>query len=226
MANYDGAGTLYALGTRITKLDTSGAPLVGTLNSYFTDSLVKVELGLEYEDGASVSAKNGSGVSCVAYQAPATLLRGVVSGFQFCTPDPNVLSFLIGGAVLEDEATPTPNAIGYAAPEVGTDPVPNGVALEFWTRGVLNGAYANTLPFFHWLVPRAFLKPSSNFALSGEDPTLPEFEGYSTQNNNWGDGGDGSWDYEAPFGSRVWQYVREATMPAPGTRFTAVVADA
>ena len=47
---YDGAGTLFALGLRITRLDSTGLPLVGANNCYTTDALVKIELGLEYED--------------------------------------------------------------------------------------------------------------------------------------------------------------------------------
>lgn len=223
---YDGSGTLFALGTRITKLDANGAPLVGAQNAYVTDALVKVDLGLEYEDGEEISQKNGAGVICVAYQAPSSLKRGTISGFQFCTPDPNVLQFLIGGTVLSDSAVPTPNQIGYAAPEVGTNPVPNGVSLEFWTRAIIGGSFAGSLPYFHWLVPRAFLRPSGAFALSGEDPTVPEFEGFSTENANWGDGPIGDWDYSAPFGQRVWQFVREAAIPTMDPAFVAVLADA
>lgn len=221
---YDGSGTLFAMGTRITKLDANGAPLVGASNAYVTDALVKVELGLEYEDGEEITQKNGAGIICVSYQAPSSLKRGTVAGFQFCTPDPNVLSFIIGGTVLNDSATPTPNQIGYAAPEVGTDPVPNGVALEFWTRAITGGAFASANPYFHWLVPRAFLRPSGNWSLSGEDPTVPEFEGFSTQNANWGDGPVGDWDYTGGFGSRVWQFVREATIPDLSPAFVEVLA--
>jgi hypothetical protein len=225
MAGYDGSGTLFALGTRITKLGDNGAPLVGAQNSYVTDALVKVELGLEYSEGEEISQKNGAGIVCVAYKAPDSLTRGTISGLQFCTPDPNVLSFIMGGLVLADAGDPT-TQIGYAAPEVGSNPVPNGVAFEFWTRAIQGGAYASSLPYFHWLIPRAFVRPSGTWALSGEDPTLPEFEGTCTQNANWGDGPVGDWDYTGDFGSRVWQYVREAAVPALDPAFVAVVADA
>lgn len=222
---YDNSGTLFAVGTRITKLGADGSPLVGASNAYVTDALVKVELGLEYEDGEEITQKNGAGIICVSYQAPSSLKRGTIAGFQFCTPDPNVLQFLIGGTVLNDTATPTPNQIGYAAPAVGADPVPNGVSLEFWTRAITGGSFATVNPYFHWLIPRAFIRPSGNFALSGEDPTVPEFEGFCTENANWGDGPVGDWDYTGGFGSRVWQYAREATVPTLSPpAFVAVVA--
>src|SRR6202012_1903184 len=107
------AGTLFALGIRVTKLDVDGAPMVGTGNCYTSDALVKIELGLEYEDAKEVTQLNGAGIACVNYQAPYTLKRGTISGLQVCTPDPNLLQFLLGGDVITDNPTPTPNDIGY-----------------------------------------------------------------------------------------------------------------
>jgi hypothetical protein len=207
---YDGAGTLFALGMRVSKLDADGKPTVGTTNAYLSDALVKVELGLEYEDAKQVTQLNGSGVACVNYQAPYTLKRGSIKGLQICTPDPSLLQFLIGGDVITDAATPTPNVIGYRAPQTGVEETPNGVSLEFWTRAVIGSALAVQLPYFHWVVPRAFLIPSGSWTLGGDAAMLPEFDGYSTQNPGWGSGP--SDDFDSP-SDRVWQFVREAAIP-------------
>lgn len=311
---YDGSGSLFAVGTRLTKLSESGAPLVGANNAYVTDALVTVGLGLEYTDGEEITQRNGAGRICLYYRAPDTLTRGIVDSLQFCSPDPNVLQFLIGGNVITragtaevqtvtitgtptggtwtltydgqttapldfdatntevDSAlealsnlepgdvtvtggpgpgtpytvtftiaqgdvaqmtadgsgltggvapavtvtTATPGTdltdIGYRAPEVGANNTPYGVSLEFWSQAVQDGAFASDLPYYHWVVPRAFVRPSDNFVLSGEDPMLPTFEGYSQQNRNWGDGPEGDWAYES---DRVWQYVREASEDVP-----------
>ena len=101
---YDGSGSLFALGVRATKLDTAGAPLVGSNTCYVTDALVSMGLGLEYRDGASVEQVAGNGGICMFYQAPDTLKQGTVSDLQFCSPDPNIMEFLIGGTVITRSA--------------------------------------------------------------------------------------------------------------------------
>jgi hypothetical protein len=207
---YDGAGTLFALGVRVAKLDASGLPTVGTTNAYTSDALVKVELGLEYEDAKQVTQLNGTGVSCVNYQAPYTLKRGSIKGLQVCTPDPNLIAFLIGGDTISDTATPTPNQIGYRAPLTGVEETPNGVSLEFWTKAIIGSAPATILPYFHWVVPRCFLIPAGSWVLGGDAAMLPEFDGYSTQNSAWGKGPNNDFTYPS---DRVWQYVREASTP-------------
>lgn len=97
---YDDAGTLFALGLRLTKLDAAGAPLVGTNNCYVTDSLIQIGAGLTFTENDAVTQTNGRGQTCVSYQAPDTLLNAVIDPLQVCTPDPNIFEFLIGGAVI------------------------------------------------------------------------------------------------------------------------------
>lgn len=205
---YNGAGSLFALGMRVTKLNEDGSPMEGPENSYKTDALVQAQLGLEYEDGEEIIQRNGAGQICLTYKAPDSLKRGTITGLQVCTPDPNVLAFVTGGNVLERNG----DQVGYQAPQVGTDPNPNGFSLELWTRAIIDGAYAG---YFWWVVPRAFVRPSGEWALSGEDPLVPEFEGFCTQNPNWLDGPQNDWDFDS---SRVWQYVQIASLPdlSPG----------
>jgi hypothetical protein len=315
---YDGAGSLFALGLRATLLDATGAPLAGDDTCYVTDALVAATIGLEYNEAEEISQTNGSGVVCLAYRAPDTLKQGTISDLQLCTPDPNVQSFFIGGDTIERAAvaevqnvtitgTPTggtftltysgqttapiaynanaaavtaalealsnlapadvvttggpgpgtpyvvtfavalgnvaqmtangalltggaapaiavttvtpgvvASTIGYRAPQVGVTANPNGISLELWTRAVVDSAYAADLPYFHWVLPRVYLKPSEGWTASGSDPMLPGFEGFSNQNANWGDGPlPGGWAFPS---DRVWQYARVATVPdlSPG----------
>lgn len=309
---YDNAGSVYAIGSRFARLDDDGSPLVGAGNAYVSRAIVTAGIGLEYSDGEEISQANGSGQVCVSYRAPDTLVRGTVSDLQFCSPDPHILQFLMGGTLIERAATsevqtvtitgtptggtfalgfdgqttgpidfdatnaeldtalealsnlapgdvtvtggPGPGtpfvvtfssalgdvpvmtlvtnsltggtaptvtittgtpgstltAIGYRAPEVGGDPLPNGVSIELWSRAVTDGAFASDLPYIHWVLPRAYVRPSDSLNLSGSDAMTPTFEGWSNQNQNWGDGPEGDW----PYGSdRVWQYARVATVP-------------
>ena len=210
---YNGAGSLFALGMRFTRLGPTGAPLVGADNAYQTDALVQMQFGLEYEEGEEIIQRNGAGRICLTYKAPDSLKRATISGLQFCTPDPNVLEFLIGGEVIEDGAG---NQIGYRAPEVGSEPTPNGVSVELWTRAIIEGAYAG---YFWWVFPRVFLRPSGDWTASGSDALVPEFEGFGTQNPAWGDGPNNDWIWGS---DRVWQYVQTDDFPITGPAFVPV----
>lgn len=97
---YDDAGTLFALGLRLTKLDTDGSPLAGSQNCYVSDSLVQLGAGLNFTSNKVVEQVNGRGQTCVSYQAPDTLQSASISPLQVCVPDPNIMAFLIGGAVI------------------------------------------------------------------------------------------------------------------------------
>lgn len=219
---FDQAGSIFAMGLRVTDLDTTGAPIVGTNHSYTSESLVKIELGLEYEDAKEVTQLNGQGIPCVNYQAPYTLKRGTISGLQICQPDPVLLQFLIGGDVVTD--TGGTNVIGYRAPEVGVEQKPNGVSVEAWSRAVIGSAYARTLPFLHWVIPQCYFTPSGTWAMASDASMLPELEGYCVQDPAWGTGPLN--DFAGMPTDRVWQYLREATIPDLSVGYLDVVAQA
>jgi hypothetical protein len=217
---WDGAGSLFGLGIRVTKLDIAGAPLVGLQSSYITDALVKAEIGLEYEEAKQVTQLNGSGIACVNYQAPFTLKRGTIGGLQVCQPDPNLVQFLQGGDVINDASVPA-RQIGYRAPLTGQEEVPNGVSIEVWSRAVIGSTYAASLPYIHWVIPKAYVTPAGSWLIAGDAAMVPEFEGYSVQNPGWGSGPADDWDYPS---DRVWQYVRVETLPDFDEGFVEVAA--
>lgn len=308
---WDGSGSLFALGMRLTKISATGAPIPGAQSSYKTNALITIGVGLEYREGAEVEQPNGSGAICLYYAADPTLKRGTITDLQVCTPDPNVLQFTIGGDIIEgppavaevqtltisgiptggtyilvvdgtstdplaynanaaaieaeldalvdggvtvtgtgpytitftteagnvpqlgadgsgltggtnpDAAitTTTPGLnlteIGYAAPEVGSAPTPNGIGLEFWTAAVSDGTIVSDYPYLQWVLPLVKLQPSDAWTAEGENPLLPGFEGFSYQNQNWNGGPDGTWPY---ISDRVWQFARVQTLPdlSPG----------
>lgn len=105
MPSYDGAGAVFALGVRLTRLAADGTPLVGTNNTYSTSALVSIEVGQSYSSPDAIELKNGSGATCVFFQASPVLLGGTISNFKFCTPDPNVLQFCAGGDVITTGGT-------------------------------------------------------------------------------------------------------------------------
>jgi hypothetical protein len=214
---YNGAGSIFALGARITKLDAAGAPLVGAENCYVTEALISANIGNTYSEPDAIELTNGAGQTCVFYQPSAVLLGGTIEEFRFCQPDPYIMQFLVGGDVILDAT----DATGYRAPLVNVDPVPNGVAIELWSRAVLDNAL---LPGgIHWVLPRAKLRPSEGMSLGSEDPLQPVFSGSLEQNANFGDGPVGDIDFPT---DRVWQFnYNPAAIPNLAAGIVPVTAD-
>lgn len=206
---YDGAGSLFALGMRLCKLAADGSIMTGANVCYATNVLVKLDVGLSMDTPNAVSQKNGAGAVCMYYQPPSTVQGGTLKNLTVCEPDPNIMQFMLGGTVIEGTGSPAPD-IGYQAPAVGVAPVPNGISIEFWTRAILNGAPASSLPYFHWVLPRATVTLSSDMTAEETNPLMPVFDATLAENANWGTGPLASWSGDS---SRVWQYRREATVP-------------
>ncbi len=199
------SGSVFALGGRFTRLGATGAPLVGAGNAYVTDNLVRLDFTIEYRDGTEKERLNGQEKACLYYSSPPTVKRLVVDTLELCYPDPELEELLGGGDVLLD-ANGRP--IGHAAPEVGSDPVPNGVGIELWSSAITDEGVDDALPYIWWTLPREYLKP--NGISVSADPMAAAFTGQGNQNPNWGNGPFNDWLWES---GRVVQRVRMATMP-------------
>lgn len=210
----DGAGSVYAVRMRVTNLDEDGSPLVGQSSMYTTDALVTADFTPNYEDGDDITQKNGSGVVCVSYTGPSTL-KNYTGSLTICTPDPELLALLTGGSVYVSSTDP----VGWQSPKTGVDPMPNGVSLELWTRAIVGGANAGSLPYFHWVLPRVKLTPDQVTLEAGA--LQPSFNFTASQNPNWGSGPVGDFEQDS---TAVVQYIRTATVPASHLGYQAVTA--
>lgn len=203
MAN-DGAGSIHAVRMRVARLSALGAPLAGAGNTLTSEALVRFRVEPVYEDGDEKTQKNGQGTVCLTYKAPDTLKRANLT-LEVCTPDPHIAEFLAGGDLITSGA----EVVGYAAPRVGTDPNPNGVSIELWSRAVTSGGAPANPPYRWWALPRTKWKIEPQ-ELS-EDFLVPTFTGTGEENDQWGDGPANDWAYTS---DRVWQWVRTGTIPA------------
>src|SRR5690606_22669237 len=168
---------------------------------------ISVSFTPEYEEGDEFVQKDANGRACVTYKAPDTLKR-VTLEVAICNPDPEFPEITSGGTILSDEAD---QSIGYAAPRVGVDATPNGVALEVWSRAIKNGKNAPTNPYWHWIFPYVVLRPSGDRTI--ENGLLANtFEGWGVGNEGFGTGPGGDWLF-ADAASRPYAYARSATAP-------------
>lgn len=208
---HDSAASITASTIRVTRLGPSGAPLVGEKNAYVTKAFISVSLTPEYEDGDEFTQKNASGAVCVSYRTPDTLKR-VTLEIALCNPDPEFTEIATGGVLLSEGTGQTANSIGWLAPEIGVDALPNGVAIEVWSGAMVNGRPAAVNPYWHWLFPYANLRQGGDRVL--ENGVLAtSFEGWAVGNASFGKGGSAvgtQWKWDS---SRAYGFARTAAVP-------------
>lgn len=206
MPGYNKRGMLQAVLAKFTRLDLQGRPMVGPENMFWSDSLISISYTAAYNKQDDISITNGAGIVCTTYSPPQTLLRMDIGDINFCYPDPEAIEFLAGGVVFHDAQK---NAKGYAAPPVGRDPKPAGVAMELWSSQVEEGSIVG---YFHWLMPRVKLQFTKDQQLNGTDPYNTGMEGIANQNSGFGEGPNGEFE-DWPLTSRVYQWMQEDDLP-------------
>lgn len=213
----DNATSVNGTHIRITRLGANGAPLVGTNNSYVTKAFVSLSLSPEFEDGDELTRKAASGEVCVSHKTADTLKRVNIS-ISLCNVDPEFTQMISGGVLLEDGSS---NSVGWLAPQIGVDALPNGVAIEVWSKATLNGKPAPVNPYYHWLVPYAVMRLSGEQVIQN-DLLETTFEGWGVGNAAFDDGPAAPlWPWQS---DRAYGYTRTSTVPA-GVGYQAVVAD-
>ena len=219
----DYAASVQGVAIRVTALNGTGG-LIPT-QSYTSRSFIRVSFTPEYEDGDEITEKNADGTICVTFKAPDTLKRATME-IAVCDPDPILSSMLSGGILLAGMLQPQPQTpddtnsypLGWASVKVGEDVSGNGVAVEVWSRAVVGGKSASTMPYFHWVFPYVKTRLSGDRVI--ENGLLANtYEGYGIGNSNFASGPDAttvvpntSWRWPS-ITDRPYMYARSATAP-------------
>src|SRR5690606_12982743 len=204
----DYASSIAGAAIRVTRLNPDGTLATGETASYTMESFISVSFTPEYEEGDEFVQKDANGRVCVTYKAPDTLKR-VTLEVAICNPDPEFTEITSGGTILSAEDD---SSIGYAAPLIGVDATPNGVALEVWSRAIKGGKNAPVNPYWHWIFPYVVLRPSGDRTI--ENGLLANtFEGWGVGNSGFASGPDDSWLF-AEATDRPYAYARTASAPS------------
>lgn len=200
---------------RLTRLNSNGTLLVGPSASYVTKQFVSLSITPEYEDGDEFSQKAASGAVCIAFKAPDTLKR-VTLQVALCNPDPEFTEMASGGTLLSAAG----KSVGWAAPAIGVDALPNGVAVEVWSKAISGGRQSAVNPYWHWLVPYAVLRSSGDITIEN-GITATAFEGWGVGNAGFGTGPAApKWAFTS---ESAYAYARTDTVPV-GTGYQAATA--
>jgi hypothetical protein len=164
---------------RVTPLNLDGSIDAGrpilTTNGFITASF-----GTEFEDGDEITEKAADGSICIQYKADDSM-KGITFNLSLCSPDPEASALLAGGKIIcaaadvldgSNVVVTAGEIIGYSSPAVGAS-VGNPVAVEIWSKAIVNGKPASGTPYWHWVFPYVRVRYEgdrefSNGALSNE----------------------------------------------------------
>ncbi len=202
----DHANSFQAVALRAGLLSASGAALTGANSAWITNQFISVGFTPTYQAGADLSQLAADGTLCADYKSP-DMLRYVALTVSVCNPEPELRNQLGGGEVFVPSPGTGP-ATGYGAPSRGTIPQPNGIALEVWSRAILNGKPAATNPYWMWIFPYVQIWPTGETTLENAMPAQV-YTGYGYGNPSWASI-DGAWPFAT---DRAYAYARTATIP-------------
>lgn len=203
MAN-DHAASVQGVALRVCQLNPDGTPKVGDKTAWVTTAFMRFGFTPQYTTGTEIEEKGADGNICVYYRT-ADVLKAVNFTLTICAPDPELTELLTGGTLL----TEGDETVGYAAPDIGVDGTPNGVALEVFSHAIVAGRPAVVNPYWRWMFPFAKMKFSGDRTM--ENGAMGSaFEGWGYGNPQYGAGAAGDWPFTtaAPF-----QYARVSTAP-------------
>lgn len=136
---------------RITKLDACGAVVESATSTLVTKSFVSVTVTPNYLDAEEISQADANGDLCVDDRSDPAL-RWLDLEIVICTIDPSMINLITGDPLVLDDATPTPNTVGFRID--GDLSGSASFALELWSGITGQACNAAGFPAYgYWLFP-------------------------------------------------------------------------
>jgi len=136
---------------RITKLDSCGNIVSGAGATLTTKAFVSGTFTPNYIEAEEISQADANGDRCIDDRSDPSL-RWVDISLVVCTTDPTMINLITGDPLVVDDATPTPNTVGFRldADLTGTA----NFAMEFWS-GIPGQActVGGFTKYGYWLFP-------------------------------------------------------------------------
>lgn len=170
---------------RITKLDTCGAIVSGVGASLVTKAFVSGTFTPSYLDAEEISQADANGDVCIADRSDPAL-QWVDISLVVCVVDPTMINLITGDPLVLDDATPTPNTVGFRLDTALTGKANFG--LEIWSgitgQACGGGGFTN---YGYWLFPWVKDGQWSEFVVENGPLTLT-FTGRAVIGSAWGTG--------------------------------------
>lgn len=136
---------------RITRLNSCGVPVAGATSTLVTKAFVSGTFTPNYSDVEEINQQDANGDNCIEDRSDPAL-RWVDIELIICVVDPTMINLITGDPLVVDDATPTPNTVGFRLDtELSGDA---NFALEIWS-GITGQACdaAGFTKYGYWLFP-------------------------------------------------------------------------
>jgi len=218
-------GSIPNIGTQA----TSAASGTGTVTSLAVTALTKsIPAGTTFQiSGDTNTTKIVFTTTAFAAQGTVTLPVSASQSVTTTIAPGNIVPVLVdtgaitpSGNLPQSDTTAGPGQVGYQEPALGTVGNQNGVSIECWTKAIVSGYQASTLPYIRWVLPRVVGMHTTARTLANANVDT-SMEGQGWENPNWGSGPDGTWNFDS---SKVFQRMRQgvAVLPAASNAPVAV----
>lgn len=136
---------------RLTLLDECGEIVEGARSTLVSKSFVSITSTPNYLEAEEISQADANGDLCVDDRSDPAL-RWIDLSIIVCVTDPDMINLITGDPVVVDDATPTPNTVGFRINGDLTGTA--NFALETWT-GITGQACTATgaTNYGYWLYP-------------------------------------------------------------------------
>ena len=136
---------------RLTLLDECGAVVEGPASTLVTKSFVSVTPTPNYLEAEEISQADADGELCIDDRSDPAL-RWVDLSIIVCVTDPQMINLITGDPLVVDDATPTPNTVGFRINAALTGTA--NFALEIWSGITGQSCAAGGTPAYgYWLYP-------------------------------------------------------------------------
>jgi len=136
---------------RITKLDECGAVVEGPASTLTMKAFVSGTITPNYQEAEEITQPDANGDRCIDDRSDVAL-RWLDISLIICTIDPTMINLITGDPLVVDDATPTPNTVGFRIDADLTGSASFG--LELWSG--VSGQACTTSGFpklGYWLFP-------------------------------------------------------------------------
>jgi hypothetical protein len=193
----------------ITEILAGGTLLTAVTTKTITNKAIASNVGTLTANAHGYSVGDLVTVSGVdsTFNGTWTLTAVTANTFSFAVTHADVTSSAATGTVAGPDHTAA--ASGWAAPLTGTQPNPNGVGLEIWSRAIVGGKPASVNPYWRWVFPFGQFRMDGDRVL--ENGAMANvFTGHVLGNPAFGAGPGDDWTLGS---ASAVQYGRDATAP-------------
>ena len=136
---------------RITKLDACGNVVTGSGASLVTKAFVSGTITPNYQDAEEITQSDANGDRCIDDRSDVAL-RWLDLSLVLCIVDPTMINLITGDPLVVDDATPTPNTVGFRMDADLTGKA--NFALELWSGVTGQACAVGGFPKYgYWLFP-------------------------------------------------------------------------